>query len=282
VVGLLRSVTVSSVATTAAPTANAARPISRDTACSWPAVTGTRSRAHPIGLRDQPRVRARVTKAAASAGERRADRSCCLLDQFGDLGGGVTIATWLDGISIVVAPMRCANCRSASGGIASSFWATRCSATRRSRPASPSSRTRIGPDQLSPANRRRARRRNRRDRRFHAYEDAARVGTLASAGGNKRLRPRLLGDRRHQRRCGRRLPRARTQARARTAGDCRGRALTGTVERRSSVSSEQQENLDAILRQSAFPVGSDVNEQRRLLREVAPSHWRPLSSVTLP
>jgi acetyl esterase/lipase len=34
------------------------------------------------------------------------------------------------------------------------------------------------------------------------------------------------------------------------------------------VSTEQQENLDAILRQSAFPVGSDVDEQRRLLREL--------------
>jgi monoterpene epsilon-lactone hydrolase len=33
------------------------------------------------------------------------------------------------------------------------------------------------------------------------------------------------------------------------------------------VSIEQQETLDAILRQSAFPVDSDVNEQRRLLRE---------------
>ena len=31
---------------------------------------------------------------------------------------------------------------------------------------------------------------------------------------------------------------------------------------------EQRENLDAILRQSAFPVGSGVNEQRRLLREL--------------
>ncbi|HEU4865214.1 MAG TPA: hypothetical protein VFT76_03100 [Actinomycetota bacterium] len=29
-----------------------------------------------------------------------------------------TIATWLDGISLVVAPIRWANCRSASGGIA--------------------------------------------------------------------------------------------------------------------------------------------------------------------
>ncbi len=33
------------------------------------------------------------------------------------------------------------------------------------------------------------------------------------------------------------------------------------------MSTEQRETLDAILRQSAFPVGSDVNEQRRLLRE---------------
>jgi monoterpene epsilon-lactone hydrolase len=34
------------------------------------------------------------------------------------------------------------------------------------------------------------------------------------------------------------------------------------------MSTEQRENLDAILRQSAFPVGSDVDEQRRLLREL--------------
>jgi monoterpene epsilon-lactone hydrolase len=34
------------------------------------------------------------------------------------------------------------------------------------------------------------------------------------------------------------------------------------------VSTEQQEALDAILRQSAFPAGSDVNEQRRQLREL--------------
>jgi acetyl esterase/lipase len=33
------------------------------------------------------------------------------------------------------------------------------------------------------------------------------------------------------------------------------------------VSTEQQQTLDAILRQSAFPVDSDVNQQRRLLRE---------------
>jgi acetyl esterase/lipase len=34
------------------------------------------------------------------------------------------------------------------------------------------------------------------------------------------------------------------------------------------VSIEQQETLDAILRQSAFPADADVNEQRRLLREL--------------
>jgi epsilon-lactone hydrolase len=33
------------------------------------------------------------------------------------------------------------------------------------------------------------------------------------------------------------------------------------------VSTEQREMIDAILRQSAFPVGSDVDEQRRLFRE---------------
>jgi epsilon-lactone hydrolase len=40
------------------------------------------------------------------------------------------------------------------------------------------------------------------------------------------------------------------------------------TEGRSSVSTEQRENLEAILRQSAFPAGIDVNEQRRLLREL--------------
>jgi acetyl esterase/lipase len=34
------------------------------------------------------------------------------------------------------------------------------------------------------------------------------------------------------------------------------------------VSTEQRETLDAILRQSAFPVDGDVDEQRRLLREL--------------
>jgi epsilon-lactone hydrolase len=39
-------------------------------------------------------------------------------------------------------------------------------------------------------------------------------------------------------------------------------------EGRSSVSTEQRETLDAILRQAAFPADADVNEQRRLLREL--------------
>jgi monoterpene epsilon-lactone hydrolase len=34
------------------------------------------------------------------------------------------------------------------------------------------------------------------------------------------------------------------------------------------MSTEQRENLDAILRRSAFPAGSDVHEQRRLLKEL--------------
>lgn len=34
------------------------------------------------------------------------------------------------------------------------------------------------------------------------------------------------------------------------------------------MSIEQQKTFDAILRQSALPIGSDVNEQRRLFREL--------------
>jgi monoterpene epsilon-lactone hydrolase len=40
------------------------------------------------------------------------------------------------------------------------------------------------------------------------------------------------------------------------------------TEGRCSVSTEQRENLEAILRQSAFPADIDLNEQRRLLREL--------------
>jgi epsilon-lactone hydrolase len=46
------------------------------------------------------------------------------------------------------------------------------------------------------------------------------------------------------------------------------------TEGRSSVSIEQRENLDAILRQAAFSVDSTVSEQRRQLRELASA--RPL------
>jgi monoterpene epsilon-lactone hydrolase len=41
------------------------------------------------------------------------------------------------------------------------------------------------------------------------------------------------------------------------------------------VSSEQQQTLDAILRQSALPVGSGVDEQRRLLRELVSAQPLP-------
>jgi acetyl esterase/lipase len=41
------------------------------------------------------------------------------------------------------------------------------------------------------------------------------------------------------------------------------------------MSAEQRATIDAILRQSAFPVGSDVNEQRRLLREAVTSQPLP-------
>jgi monoterpene epsilon-lactone hydrolase len=41
------------------------------------------------------------------------------------------------------------------------------------------------------------------------------------------------------------------------------------------VSTEQRENLEAVLRQSAFPVGIDVSEQRRLLRELTTAQPLP-------
>jgi epsilon-lactone hydrolase len=46
------------------------------------------------------------------------------------------------------------------------------------------------------------------------------------------------------------------------------RCPTNPTEGRSSMSTEQRENLEAILRQSAFPAGIDVSEQRRLLKEL--------------
>jgi hypothetical protein len=47
-----------------------------------------------------------------------------------------------------------------------------------------------------------------------------------------------------------------------------GAARRNRTEGRSSVSIEQRENLEAILGRSALPVGSDVSEQRRRLREL--------------
>src|SRR6266446_3829184 len=55
----------------------------------------------------------------------------------------------------------------------------------------------------------------------------------------------------------------------------RERCQTSPTEGRSSVSTEQRENLEAILRQSAFPVGIDVSEQRRLLRELTSAQPLP-------
>jgi epsilon-lactone hydrolase len=45
------------------------------------------------------------------------------------------------------------------------------------------------------------------------------------------------------------------------------------------VSTEQRENLDAILRQSAFPAGSDVSEQRRLLAELLSAQPLPAGVI---
>ena len=47
-----------------------------------------------------------------------------------------------------------------------------------------------------------------------------------------------------------------------------GAAGRNRTEGRSFVSTEQRENLEAILGPSALPVGSDVIEQRRRLREL--------------
>ena len=46
------------------------------------------------------------------------------------------------------------------------------------------------------------------------------------------------------------------------------------------MSTEQRENLDAVLRQAAFPVDIDVSEQRRLLRELTSAQPLP-SDVTV-
>src|SRR6478609_9201720 len=59
-----------------------------------------------------------------------------------------------------------------------------------------------------------------------------------------------------------------------------GAAKPAPTEGRSSVSSEQRENLEAILRRSAFPVDIDVNEQRQLLRELTSAQPLP-ANVTV-
>ena len=53
-------------------------------------------------------------------------------------------------------------------------------------------------------------------------------------------------------------------------------------EREIPVSTEQQETLDAILRQSAFPVDSDVNAQRELLREAISAQPLPADVTVTP
>src|SRR5690348_2321377 len=59
------------------------------------------------------------------------------------------------------------------------------------------------------------------------------------------------------------------------AGPPGGAAQRVPIGGRSAVSTEQRENLDAILRQSAFPFDSDVSEQRRLLAEFASAQPLP-------
>jgi monoterpene epsilon-lactone hydrolase len=48
------------------------------------------------------------------------------------------------------------------------------------------------------------------------------------------------------------------------------------------VSTEQRENLEAILRQSAFPAGIDISEQRRLLRELVSAQPLPPGVTVTP
>ena len=48
------------------------------------------------------------------------------------------------------------------------------------------------------------------------------------------------------------------------------------------MSTEQRETLDAILRQGAFPVGGDVNDQRRALRELLSAQPLPADVTVTP
>jgi epsilon-lactone hydrolase len=60
-----------------------------------------------------------------------------------------------------------------------------------------------------------------------------------------------------------------------TGEPAREQCRANSNRRETSVSTEQRENLEAILRQSAFPADSDVSEQRRLLREFASAQPLP-------
>jgi epsilon-lactone hydrolase len=60
-----------------------------------------------------------------------------------------------------------------------------------------------------------------------------------------------------------------------TGEPARERCRANSNRRETSVSTEQRDNLDAILRKSAFPVDIDVSEQRRLLRELTSAQPLP-------
>src|ERR1700733_2892205 len=62
-------------------------------------------------------------------------------------------------------------------------------------------------------------------------------------------------------------------------GEPAGAAGPAPTEGRSSVSAEQRESLDAILRQSASPADIDLNEQRRLLRELISAQPLPADVI---
>src|SRR4051794_22461917 len=61
-----------------------------------------------------------------------------------------------------------------------------------------------------------------------------------------------------------------------------GKPGRGPTKGRSSVSTQQRETLDAILRQSAFPADADVDEQRRLLRALLSAQPLPADVTVTP
>src|SRR5204863_1418158 len=60
-----------------------------------------------------------------------------------------------------------------------------------------------------------------------------------------------------------------------TARRCTPDGRQRPTEGRSPVSTEQRETVDAILRRSAFPVDSGVNEQRKLLKDAVSAQPLP-------